>query len=125
MATDEAAADTVSSCVRDISAAVKAALTLPNDSRAKDIQSDVLRDMSHVFLDFSMFVTQSQSLLRVAQVIGRVICLVKDYLPDQHVASEELAIQLFLIAVSVCGNDASTSNLSYHNKEGTTDDVVD
>ena len=64
-----------------------------------ELESEVLQDASHFFLDFSVFVTQSKQFLKVAQIVGRLLILIQDYLPDRHVAPEELGIQVLMIAV--------------------------
>ena len=64
-----------------------------------ELESEVLQDASHFFLDFSVFVTRSKRFLTVAQIVGRLLLLVQDYLPDRHVAPEELGIQVLMMAV--------------------------
>jgi hypothetical protein len=70
-----------------------------------DVKAEVLTDMSHVMMDFSGFLTTgtpSKSMRRCFfVVVGRVLVLSADYLPDHTVHPEELAVQLFLLAVSV------------------------
>ena len=66
-----------------------------------ELETEVLTDVSHVVLDFSSFLTPSKSVLRLCSVVGRVLILSVDYLPDHRINPEELAIQLFLLAVSL------------------------
>ena len=72
-----------------------------NDDPVVELESEVLMDVGHIFGDFSIFMTQSKSILRKAQIVGRIIFLVQDYLPDKHIQTEELIIQLFMISISV------------------------
>ena len=74
-----------------------------------ELESEVLLDVSHLFLDFSVFVTESKPILKVAQVIGRLLILAQDYLPDKHVSPEELGIQVLMIAVCLFKHGESVS----------------
>jgi hypothetical protein len=68
-----------------------------------DVEAEVLTDMAHVMMDFSGFlITPSKSMLRcLSVVVGRILVLSADYLPDHTVHPEELFVQLFLLAVSL------------------------
>jgi hypothetical protein len=70
-----------------------------------DVEAEVLTDVSHVMMDFSGFLpndTPSKSMLRCfSVVVGRILVLSADYLPDHTVHPEELAVQLFLLTVSL------------------------
>jgi hypothetical protein len=70
-----------------------------------DVEAEVLTDMSHVLMGFSGFLTTgtpSNSTLRCLSVaVGRILILFADYLPDHTVHPEELAVQLFLLTVSL------------------------
>ena len=65
------------------------------------VEAEVLTDISHVMMDFAVFFTPSRSLLRCLSVVGRILVLSADYLPDHAVHPEELAVQLFLLAASL------------------------
>ena len=65
-----------------------------------DVEAEVLTDVSHVIMDFSSFLTPSRSLHRIYAVIGRILVICADYLPDHMVRPEELAIQLFLLGIA-------------------------
>jgi len=91
----------------------------PEDAAAAELESEVLLDASHLLLDFSVFVTRSRSILRTAQIAGRVLLLVQDYIPDKHVAPEELIVQVFMIAVCLSkrsdnggGGDEQRANMT-------------
>ena len=66
-----------------------------------ELESELLMDVSHLFLDFSVFVTQNKPFLDVAQVIGRMLILAQDYIPDRHIQPEELGIQVVMIATCI------------------------
>lgn len=66
-----------------------------------EFESEVLLDASHLFLDFSIFLTESKPFLKTAQVIGRILILAQDYIPDKHISPEELGIQLLMICVCI------------------------
>lgn len=65
------------------------------------IEAEVLNGMAHVAMDFSGMFSPSKSLYRFLSVIGRLFVISADYLPDHTINSEELLIQLFLIAVAM------------------------
>ena len=68
-----------------------------------DLQAQVLSDGSHALMDFpSMFkVKMSKLQMRYAQVIGRLMVLGVGLLPNHGYSHEEVAVQLFLLAVSM------------------------
>uniref|UniRef100_A0A7S0TAU1 Uncharacterized protein n=1 Tax=Pseudo-nitzschia delicatissima TaxID=44447 RepID=A0A7S0TAU1_9STRA len=76
-------------------------LLLATAAENPELESEVLMDVSHLFLDFSVFVTQNKPFLDVAQVIGRVLILAQDYIPDRHIQPEELGIQVVMIATCI------------------------
>jgi hypothetical protein len=65
-----------------------------------DIEAEVLTDMSHV-LDLSGIFSPSKSRLRLFSIVGRIFTIYADYLPDHTIHPEELAVQLFLLGVSM------------------------
>jgi hypothetical protein len=72
-----------------------------------DVAAQVLNDGSHALLDFpSIFNTntnkkQSKLRMRYAQVAGRLMVLGIGLLPNHGFHAEEIAVQLFLLAVSM------------------------
>jgi hypothetical protein len=66
-----------------------------------DIEAEVLTDMSHVVMDFSVFFSPSKPLLRLFSIVGRMLVIYADYLPDHAILPEELVVQLFLLGVSM------------------------
>ena len=85
----------------DIDAANNIGLLVATAAVAPELESEVLLDVSHLFLDFSAFLTASKPVLKVAQVIGRILILAQDYIPDKHVSPEELGIQVLMITVCI------------------------
>lgn len=66
------------------------------------IEAEMLNDMAHMAMDFSVFLTPPKSgVYRFLSVIGRLFTILADYLPDHSIHSEELLIQLFLLTLSV------------------------
>jgi hypothetical protein len=80
-----------------LSTASLSLLTIMNPS----VEAEVLTVMSHVMMDFSGFFNPPRPLLRYFSVVGRILVLSADYLPDHTVHPEELTVQLFLLAVSL------------------------
>lgn len=70
-----------------------------------DVAAQVLNDGSHALLDFpSIFGTnkkQSKLRMRYAQVAGRLMVLGIGLLPNHGFHAEEIAVQLFLLGVSM------------------------
>lgn len=74
-----------------------------------ELESEILLDASHLFLDFSIFLTESKPFLKMAQVIGRILILAQDYIPDKHISPEELGIQVLMIFVCVSKSEIGTT----------------
>jgi hypothetical protein len=70
-----------------------------------DVELEVLTAMAHVMMDFSGFLTtgtpSKSSLRSFTGVVGRILILSADYLPDHTINPEELAVQLFLLTVNL------------------------
>ena len=66
------------------------------------IEAESLTVLAHVVMDFSGFaISPSQPALRVCAILGRILTLTAEYIANHGIHTEELAIQLFLIAVAV------------------------
>ena len=74
-----------------------------------EFESEILLDASHLFLDFSIFLTESKPFLKMAQIIGRILILAQDYIPDKHISPEELGIQVLMICVCISKSDTRVS----------------
>jgi len=70
--------------------------------RSPDVQAKVLSGGSHALMDFpSIFNKPSKLRMRYAQVIGRVMIIGIGLLPNHGFSKEEMAVQLFLLGVSI------------------------
>jgi hypothetical protein len=65
------------------------------------VEAEVLTDMSHLALDFTSLLNSSKSLLKTSSVIGRVLVIFADYIPDHSIHPEEFVIQLFMLGVAI------------------------
>jgi hypothetical protein len=74
-----------------------------------DLEAEVLTDMCHVVVDFSGFFGLSKPSLQLCSVLGQILIIGADYLPDQNVRPEELVIQLVLLAINL--NDVAKGDL--------------
>jgi len=68
-----------------------------------EFESEVLLDASHFFLDFLAFLTKNKPILQRAQIVGRLLVLAQDYIPDHCIRIEEFSFQVFLIGVAMGG----------------------
>jgi hypothetical protein len=68
-----------------------------------NVEAEVLTDMSHLALDFTSLLNSSskKALLKRSLVIGRVLVILADYLPDHSIHPEELVIQLFMLGLAI------------------------
>ena len=67
-----------------------------------DVQAQVLSDGSHALMDFPMIFNKTSKLrMRYAQVMGRIMVLGIGLLPNHGFHAEEMAVQLFLLGVSM------------------------
>jgi hypothetical protein len=66
-----------------------------------DVEAEVLTNMCHVVMDFSGFFGLSKPSLQLCSVLGRILIIGADYLPDHNVHPEELIIQLVLLAINL------------------------
>ena len=89
----EIVVDTLDSVINDVP------IKLPNVN--PNVEAEVLTDMSHVALDFTGFFKPSRASYLVFAVLGRLLLITADYLPDHAVSPEELAVQMFLLGTNV------------------------
>jgi hypothetical protein len=73
-----------------------------------NMEEEVLTDMSHLALDFTSIMNSSKATLKKTSVIGRILVIFADYIPDHSIHPEELVYQLFLLGVAI-NNLASPS----------------
>jgi len=63
------------------------------------IEAEVLSDLAHVALDLSIFLTPVTVLLRAFSVIGRVLSMGADYIPDHAIRIDDLLFNSAMLAV--------------------------
>ena len=85
--------------VDTLDSVINVPITLPNVN--PDVEAEVLTDMSHVALDFTGFFKPSRASYLVFAVLGRLLLITADYIPDHTVSPEELAVQMFLLGTNV------------------------
>jgi hypothetical protein len=76
----------------------------PSSSTLLDpnMEAEVLTDMSHLALDFTSIMNfSSKAMLKKTSVIGRILVIFADYIPDHSIHTEELVYQLFLLGVAI------------------------
>mmetsp|Transcript_3320 Transcript_3320/g.9195 ORF Transcript_3320/g.9195 Transcript_3320/m.9195 type:complete len:148 (-) Transcript_3320:190-633(-) len=66
-----------------------------------DVEAELLTTMAHATMDFSAFFGPSERLIRLYSVVGRVFVISADYVSDNSIRPEELAIQLLLMGIAV------------------------
>jgi hypothetical protein len=66
-----------------------------------DVEAELLGFMANVAFYFTGFVSPSKSMLRLFSVVGRILVIFADYLPDHSMHYEELAIQLVLLGIAM------------------------
>ena len=90
------------------SSATAAVSNVLQEIQEPDVEAEVLVDLSHVIVDFSGFLNLSKDASScvgafcrehqvVLSMIGRILVLCADWLPDHHIFPEELAIQIFFL----------------------------
>lgn len=85
--------------VDTLDSAITSPVMLPNVN--PNVEAEVLTDMSHVALDFTGFFKPTRASYLVFAVLGRLLLIAADYLPDHTVSPEELAVQMFLLGTNV------------------------
>lgn len=83
------------------------------------IGSSLLSDIAHLILDFATFYvnTNDTMLLQLLTIIGRILTIVSDYLPDHKIAPDELLFQIFMLGWSLkiwADNLHSMIQATYH-----------
>ena len=66
------------------------------------VEGAVLQDLAHVALDLSSFFIcpENTALLRLVDFIGRLLCILSDYIPDHSLRPDELAFQISYLGIS-------------------------
>ena len=86
--------------MKDATGASSSLLELTNYADP-ELQAELLLDFSHIFLDFTAFIKTSGTALKYAQVIGRISFIMIGFLPDHNFHPEEMALQVFLLGLSI------------------------
>jgi len=83
------------------------------------MESEILGTSAHIILDLTTFVLPATPFfVQFLTVIGRVLCIAADYVPDHSMLPEEFVYQLTLLGISVSALFKSvTSILKAHNLE--------
>ena len=83
--------------------------SLPSISEASttvaqvDVRAEVLTDLAHVCLDLFTFYGPAKLATRLFAVVGRILTMGADYVPDHFILPEEIAFQLFMLLVASIG----------------------
>eukprot|EP00977_Amphora_coffeiformis_P030313 scaffold46144_cov199-Amphora_coffeaeformis.AAC.1 len=67
------------------------------------VVGEILTDLSHVFLDLITLWGPNAVVVRLFAVIGRVFCVLADFVPDHAMNPEEVVFQGFMLAVACTG----------------------
>lgn len=81
------------------SAYVSSSMFISSDISDPTIEAEVLSDLAHVALDLSIFMTPVTVLLRAFSVIGRVLDMGADYIPDHVIRTDDLVFNGAMLAV--------------------------
>eukprot|EP00560_Eucampia_antarctica_P002763 CAMPEP_0197833980 /NCGR_PEP_ID=MMETSP1437-20131217/20786_1 /TAXON_ID=49252 ORGANISM="Eucampia antarctica, Strain CCMP1452" /NCGR_SAMPLE_ID=MMETSP1437 /ASSEMBLY_ACC=CAM_ASM_001096 /LENGTH=358 /DNA_ID=CAMNT_0043438337 /DNA_START=123 /DNA_END=1199 /DNA_ORIENTATION=- len=65
-----------------------------------EIESNILADISHIGLDFGAYLSDKTEALRLIILLGRVLSIISDYIPDHKIQPDELVIQLYMLYFS-------------------------
>lgn len=63
-------------------------------------EAELLNDVSHIVLDFTTFAAPSTSWIRLFNLIGRILIIAADYVPDQYIPPDEAFFQASMMIVS-------------------------
>jgi hypothetical protein len=64
------------------------------------VEAEVLADMAHLALDITTFLTPATTVLRLLTVVGRVMAIESDYLPDHAFLPEEFVWQSLMLTLA-------------------------
>jgi hypothetical protein len=93
---------TMSSLQLIIMPPTSSASTLLDPNMEAEVLTEVLTDVSNLLaLDFKSIMNSSKALLKMTSVIGRVLGIFADYIPDHSIHPEELVFQLFMLGVAI------------------------
>lgn len=64
------------------------------------IEAEVLNDLSHLALDFTTMLGIGGLSARVANVVGRLLLMASDFLPDHQIRTDEMIFQLPMLLIA-------------------------
>lgn len=67
------------------------------------VEAEVLNDLAHVALDLFTFFGPAKLAMRCAALVGRVLAMAADYIPDHHMVPEEWMFQMFMLSMTTAG----------------------
>jgi len=73
---------------------------ISQELRNPEVESEIFADMAHVALDVFSFLTPERVLLRFAAVVGRILSIASDYVPDHFIRTDEMVFQFAMLAIS-------------------------
>jgi hypothetical protein len=67
------------------------------------LEAEVLTDLAHISLDLFTVLGPARLVTRLAAIVGRVLAMLADYVPDHKVLPEELVFQAIMMVVAFAG----------------------
>lgn len=64
------------------------------------VESELFTDASHVAMDLVTFASPTKAFLRLSIVVGRVLAIMADWVPDHTILPEEMVFQSLMLTVS-------------------------
>lgn len=75
--------------------------TLSSTSTTPQLEAEILGDISHVFTDITPLLEAPTLIFRLSMLIGRILAMESDYLPDQMIVKDDLVFQVPLLGLSM------------------------
>jgi hypothetical protein len=76
---------------------------LPSTDPDPFIKAEMLNDLAHIALDMTTFMGPEKVAIRAASVVGRMMAMAADWLPDHWLNPEELVFQMAMLSLAVTG----------------------
>ena len=74
--------------------------TLSTAATTPQLEAEILADMSHLFIDITPLLEAPTIILRLSILMGRLLAMESDYLPDQMIVKDDLVFELPLLGLS-------------------------
>ncbi|KAL3792572.1 hypothetical protein HJC23_005542 [Cyclotella cryptica] len=83
--------------------AINMIVDIPAESFISDpqLEAGLLNDCSHIAEDFTTFISPNTAWNRFFSVLGRVLVISSDYIPDHYISPDEALFQTFMLAMSI------------------------